>query len=80
MVRRWRGGLTFCALVLAAVPGITPAPAQPVIDEFVSGAQVITKKDCALLIVNNNNWTRYAGHFPVDKGDEPRIGVRPMNL
>ena len=57
----------------------SPVPAQPVIDEFVSGAQVFAKKDCALLVVKFNVRLRYASHFPSDKGDELRISLHMID-
>lgn len=79
MMRQRRRVLPICALLLAAAPGTSPVAAQPVIDEFVSGAQVIGKNNCALLVVNFHVRIRYAGHFPIDKGDELRISLQTID-
>ena len=79
MVCRWRCGLTICAPLLVIASGISPTLAQPVIDEFVSGAQVVTKKNCAFLIVNFHVRVRYAGHFPIEKGNELRISLQMID-
>ena len=79
MARRRHYGLAIYALLLGLASGISSVPAQPVIDQFVSGAQVVTKKDCALLIVNFNVRFRYAGHVPSDKGDELLITLQPID-
>ena len=72
MLRRLRNGL---ALLWALALGSSPVLAQPVIDEFISGAHVVAKNDCALLVVKFNVRLRYASHFPADKGDELRISL-----
>jgi hypothetical protein len=73
MARFTHCGLTICALVVSEASGISFATAQPVIDQFVAGAQVVAKKECALLTVNFNTRLQYAGHVPSDKGDELRV-------
>ena len=72
MIRRFFHGLI---LLWTIALGVSPVPAQPVIDEFVSGAQVFTKNDCTLLVVKFNVRLRYASHFPLNKGDELRISL-----
>jgi hypothetical protein len=66
----------FRSLPLAATLAAGSASAQPVIDEFVSGAHVNATKECALLKVNFHVRVRYAGHFPLDQGDELRISLK----
>jgi TolA-binding protein len=66
----------FRSLPLAATLAAGSASAQPVTDEFVSGARVSATKECALLRVNFHARVRYAGHFPQDVGDELRISIR----
>jgi TolA-binding protein len=73
MFRRLKYGFVFLSAVMLAA---SPAPAQPVIDELVSGAQVIAQKNCALLVVKFNVRLRYTSHFPLDKGDELRISLQ----
>lgn len=65
--------LLLCAVVLL---GINSVPAQPVIDEFIFGAQAFAKKECAALLVKFNVRVRYTSHFPLDKGDDLRISLR----
>lgn len=62
----------------AAVPAVmalhaNPGAAQPVTDQFVAGASVVTRKDCALLEVRFNIRLRYTGHVPIESGDGLRI-------
>ena len=76
MIRRLHYG---AALIWAFALGLGPVPAQPVVDEFVYGAQVFAKKDCALLVVKFHVRMRYASHFPLDKGDELRISLQPID-
>ncbi len=67
------------AIVIAAVASAVtalraiPGAAQPVTDQFVAGASVTTRKDCALLEVRFNIRLRYSGHVPIESGDELRI-------
>jgi tetratricopeptide (TPR) repeat protein len=55
------------------------AHAEPVIDEFVSGARVSAANGCAMLRVHFNVRVRYVGHFPQDHGDELRITLQPID-
>jgi hypothetical protein len=71
-----RGLAGFGALVLAATLHAGGAHAQPVIDQFVSNAELVTVKDCSLLRVNFNVRVRYAGHFPPDRGNQLRISLK----
>ena len=68
------------ALLWVMALGLGPAMAQPVIDQFIAGAQVIAKKECALLVVNFNVRLRYASHFPQNNGDELRISLSLIDL
>jgi hypothetical protein len=71
-------------LLCASITSANPLRAQPVIDEFVAGARVFAKKECAVLVVKFNVRVRYASHFPQDKGDELRVSLnlidRPVGL
>jgi hypothetical protein len=69
-------------ILILAVAGVTlfalrSAFAQPVVDQALSDAQLVSQKGCALLKVNFNIRIRYAGHFPISRGDELRITVNP---
>ena len=68
------------ALIWVMALGVGSVPAQPVIDQFVAGAQVSAKNGCALLVVNFNVRVRYASHFPQDSGDELRISLSVIDL
>lgn len=63
-----------------AIPLLTTtghsALAQPIIDEFISGTQVRATGDCAMLKVNFHTRVRYAGHFPLNRGDELKINLK----
>jgi hypothetical protein len=66
-------------LALATMLAAVSACAEPVIDEFVSGARVSAANGCALLKVYFHVRVRYVGHFPQDYGDELRITVQPID-
>ena len=68
--------ITLVLFLCAVTLGTTSVHAQPVIDEFVYGAQVFAQKECAVLVVKFNVRVRYASHFPPDKGQELRISLR----
>ena len=53
--------------------------AQPVVDQALSDAQIAVEKGCAILKVTFNIRIRYASHFPLDRGDELRITVNPID-
>ena len=55
------------------------ASAQPVVDQALSDAQVAVEKGCVILKVTFNIRIRYASHFPLDRGDELRITVNPID-
>jgi tetratricopeptide (TPR) repeat protein len=72
-------GLSICMLPWVALPGLDSAQAQPVLDLALSDAQLVTKNGCAILKVNFNIRIRYASHFPLDRGEELRISVNPID-
>ena len=53
--------------------------AEPVVDQALSDAQLTVEKGCAILKVTFNIRIRYASHFPLDRGDELRITVNPID-
>ena len=59
--------------------GLRPVSAQPVLDKIVAAAQVVVQKGCAILKVNFNVRIRYASHFPLERGDELRITLNPID-
>lgn len=58
---------------------LQPAYAQPVVDRVLSDAQVAVEKGCTILKVTFNIRIRYASHFPLDRGDELRVTVNPVD-
>src|SRR3974390_1155082 len=52
---------------------------QPVLDQAVSEAQLVTKKGCAILKVIFNVRIRYDHHFPVSHGNDLRISVSAID-
>jgi tetratricopeptide (TPR) repeat protein len=72
-------GLSISMLLWAAPPEPDAALAQPVLDRALSDAQLVTKKGCAILKVNFNIRIRYASHFPLDRGEELRISINPID-
>ncbi|HWN50509.1 MAG TPA: hypothetical protein VNO18_11920 [Xanthobacteraceae bacterium] len=71
----------FLALALAGstLVVLRSASAQPVVDQALQDAQLAVQKGCAILKVNFNFRIRYASHFPLDRGDELRITVNPID-
>jgi len=69
------------SLVLAGATlfALRPAAAQPVVDQALSDAQIAVEKGCTILKVTFNIRIRYANHFPLDRGDELRITVNPID-
>ncbi len=63
----------------ATLFALRPAFAQPVVDQVLSDAQVAVEKGCTILKVTFNIRIRYASHFPLDRGDELRITVNPID-
>ncbi len=45
----------------------------------MSDAQLAVEKGCTILKVNFNIRIRYASHFPLDRGDELRITINPID-
>jgi len=72
-------GLSMLMLLWAALPGFDAALAQPVLDLALSDAQITNKNGCAILKVNFNIRIRYASHFPLDRGEELRISLNPID-
>ena len=68
--------LAFAAATLFALRSVS---AQPVVDQVLSDAQVAVEKGCTILKVTFNIRIRYASHFPLDRGDELRITVNPID-
>jgi hypothetical protein len=68
-------------LILAASTlfALRPASAQPVVDRALATAQVAIQGACAILKVDFNIRIRYASHFPLDRGEELRITVNPVD-
>jgi hypothetical protein len=71
----------FVAFVLAgsALFVLRPSFAQPVLDRTLADAQVAVQNGCAILKVNFNIRIRYASHFPLERGNELRITVNPID-
>jgi hypothetical protein len=67
------------ALAGATLFALRAASAQPVVDQALSDAQVAVEKGCTILKVTFNIRIRYASHFPLDRGDELRITVNPID-
>ena len=59
--------------------GSSVALAEPVLDQALAGAQLVTEKGCALLKVNFNFRIRYSSHFPLNGGDELQVSVRSVD-
>jgi hypothetical protein len=72
--RRW-----FLLLAGSTLFALRPASAQPVVDGALATAQVTIQGPCAILKVNFNIRVRYASHFPLDRGEELRIMVNPID-
>jgi tetratricopeptide (TPR) repeat protein len=67
------------ALMAIVLAGSSAALAEPVLDQALAGAQLVTENGCALLKVNFNFRIRYSSHFPLNRGDELRVSVRPID-
>ena len=67
------------ALMAMMLSGSSVALAEPVLDQALAGAQLVTEKGCALLKVNFNFRIRYSSHFPLNGGDELQVSVRPID-
>ena len=75
-IHRWIFAL---ALAAGALFVSRSGSAQPVVDQALSDAQVAVEKGCTILKVTFNIRIRYASHFPLDRGDELRITVNPVD-
>lgn len=74
---RNRLGIAFIGgLLLASAQPVQHVQAQPVIDQFVSNADLTTAGNCSLLRVNFHVRVRYLGHFPQDHGDQLRVTLQ----
>lgn len=62
-----------------AVHGATPAHAEPVLDRALYGLHLITTPSCVVVKVEFNFRVRYVSHFPLGKGDELRVTIRPID-
>jgi tetratricopeptide (TPR) repeat protein len=67
------------ALLGTMLLGSSAVFAQPVSDLALSDAQLLMEKSCGILKVNFNIRIRYASHFPLDRGDELRITLNPID-
>jgi TolA-binding protein len=67
------------ALAGATLFALRAASAQSVVDQALSDAQVAVEKGCTILKVTFNIRIRYASHFPLDRGDELRITINPID-
>ncbi len=56
-----------------------PVKAEPVTDRVLSHYQLATNKNCMILKINFNIRIRYISHFPVHRGDQLSIIVRPID-
>lgn len=72
------GARLFGALLLVLLPALR-AQAQPVIDQFVSGADLLTVGNCSLLRVNFHLRVRYTGHVPEDRGSQLRVSLQVID-
>lgn len=56
-----------------------PARAEPALDRVLSAVQVSDQSRCTALSINFNLRVRYLSHFPVTRGQELRIQLRPID-
>jgi hypothetical protein len=63
----------FGGLLLALALPNASAFAEPVIDQFVSNADLVSSGNCSLLRVTFHVRVRYLGHFPQDRGDQLKV-------
>ena len=80
---RARSAGRIVSAVVSAVVGTgpmgSPATAEPVTDRILAGHQILMKDGCSFLKINFNIRIRYASHFPVERGAELRILLRPID-
>jgi hypothetical protein len=69
------------ALVLELAVGALASPisAEPVIDRGLAGAQAVGTRTCAVIKIEFNFRIQYASHFPLNRGADLRIAVRPID-
>ncbi|MEQ1616430.1 MAG: tetratricopeptide repeat protein [Hyphomicrobiaceae bacterium] len=73
-----RGAMASAALAIAA-SAVGTAHAEPPTNRILSSHQTTTKDGCVLLKISFNIRIRYVSHFPLDRGDELRISIRPID-
>lgn len=56
-----------------------PAQAEPALDRVLSSVQVSNQAKCTALNISFNLRVRYMSHFPISKGQELRIQLRPLD-
>jgi Outer membrane lipoprotein len=74
-----RRGFLVAAFLGSTLFALRPVSAQPVLDRALAGAQLANHEGCAILKVNFNVRIRYASHFPLERGNELRIAVNPID-
>jgi hypothetical protein len=79
MVTAGAGRCWFLVFAASTLLALRPASAQPVVDRALATAQVAIQGACAILKINFNIRIRYASHFPLDRGEELRITVNPVD-
>ncbi len=72
------GRVSTGAVALAAVTTVTPALAQPTLDQVLSNAEAQSGDHCSVVSVNFNFPVRYVSHFPTASGEDLRIRVRAV--
>ncbi len=77
----YRSRLTLCVLgsVLGVMPFAEIVIAKPVTNHFLSEARLSDEGTCSILTISFNFRTRYLSHFPVKKGRELRINIKPID-
>ena len=67
------------ALIIFVGCHTTPALAEPVLDRALSGLRLLKKNACSIVKIEFNFRARYVSHFPIGRGDELRVAVRPID-
>ncbi len=77
----YRSRLSLCVLgsVLGAIPFAEVVIAEPVTNHFLSEARLSDEGTCSILTISFNFRTRYLSHFPVKRGRELRINIKPLD-
>lgn len=65
--------------VLCTTGMLTPAIAEPALDRVLSSVQVSNQAKCTALNIAFNLRVRYMSHFPLSRGQELRIQLRPID-